>query len=57
MSASNEDWNTNLPYTCEAEKIYRHIAHNKGDRSISKADCLTAIRLIQDAIRETTPAK
>jgi hypothetical protein len=49
--AQEEDWNTNLPYTCDAEKIYDHIAHNKGDDSISREDCIAAIRLIQDAAR------
>ena len=29
--AQEEDWNTNLPYTCGTEEIYDHIAHNKGD--------------------------
>jgi hypothetical protein len=45
--AIEEDWNTNLPYTCKAEQIYEH---NKGDDSISGEDCLTAIRMIQTAI-------
>lgn len=49
--ADEEDWNTNLPYTCSTEGIYDHIQHNKGDDSISREDCLTAIRLIQDAVR------
>jgi len=52
--AAEEDWNTNLPYTCDAEEIYRHIRHNKADDTISDADCLTAIRMIQDAVRTTT---
>lgn len=47
--AAEEDWNTNLPYTCSAEQIYDHIEHNKGDDSISRADCLAAIRLVQAA--------
>jgi hypothetical protein len=47
--AQEEDWNTNLPYTCGAEEIYDHIAHNKGDDGISREDCLTAIRMIQEA--------
>jgi hypothetical protein len=49
--AVEEDWNTNFPYTCSTEEIYDHIEHNKGDDSISREDCLTAIRLIQDAVR------
>lgn len=47
--AVEEDWNTNLPYTCSAEQIYDHIEHNKADDAISRENCLTAIRLIQEA--------
>ena len=47
--AHEEDWNTNLPYTCDATEIYEHIAHNKGDDSISREDCIAAIRLVQEA--------
>ena len=47
-----EDWNTNLPYTCEAREIFEHIAHNKGDDSIQDEDCLKAIILLQNSIRE-----
>jgi hypothetical protein len=49
--AREEDWNTNLPYTCDAGEIHEHIAANKGDDSISREDCIAAIRLIQDAAR------
>lgn len=49
--AVEEDWNTNLPYTYTPEEIYDHIAHNKGDESISREDCITAIRMIQDAVK------
>jgi hypothetical protein len=49
--AVEEDWNTNLPYTCDAVQIYDHIAHNKGDDAISREDCIAAIRMIQDAIK------
>ena len=48
--AQEEDWNTNLPYTCGTEEIYEHIAHNKGDDSISREDCLTAIQMVQQSI-------
>jgi hypothetical protein len=47
--AVEDDWNTNLPYTCETQKIYDHIAHNKGDDSISPEDCVTAIQMVQQA--------
>lgn len=50
--AVETDWNTNLPWTCETQQIFDHISHNKGDDSISDADCVEAIRLIQEAIRE-----
>ena len=46
------DWNSNLPYNCDAEMIVDHISDNKGDDSISRDDALAAIRLIQDAIAE-----
>jgi hypothetical protein len=50
--AVETDWNTNLPYQCAAEEIYGHIAHNKGDDSISPLKCIEAIRLIQKAATE-----
>lgn len=48
--AQEEDWNTNLPYTCSTEEIYDHIKHNKGNDSISDEDCLAAIHMIQEAV-------
>ena len=50
--AVEEDWNTNLPYTCSAEEIAKHIGHNKGDDAISDADVLAAIELVRDAASE-----
>lgn len=41
------NWNTNLPAAMDVEVIYKHIACNKGDRVITKAACLEAIRLLQ----------
>jgi hypothetical protein len=49
--AVEEDWNTNLPYTSDAEEIYDHIKHNKGE-IISKERCLEAISMIQAAVKE-----
>lgn len=49
--AVEEDWNTNLPYTCETEEIFQHIAHNRGDGSISDDDVREAIRMVQEAAR------
>lgn len=45
--AQEEDWNTNFPYTCDAEKIYDHISHNKKYDEITAEDCLEAIKMIQ----------
>lgn len=50
--AVEEDWNTNLPYRCEAEEIYNHIAHNAGDPSIEAETVLRAIEMVQLAARE-----
>ena len=50
--AKEEDWNTNLPYTSEADEIFKHIEHNKGDDAISDEDCIAAIRMVQEAIKE-----
>lgn len=50
--AAEEDWNTNLPYTCGAAEIFEHIKHNKGDENIDDEDVLAAIELIQAAARE-----
>lgn len=47
--AREDDWNTNLPYTCGADEIYDHIEHNKGDDSITRETCVAAIRLVQAA--------
>jgi DNA-dependent RNA polymerase auxiliary subunit epsilon len=47
--AQESDWNTNLPYQVEAERLYVHIRKNKKYRSISKATCLEGIKLLQEA--------
>jgi hypothetical protein len=52
--AAETDWNTNLPHTCDADVIFDHIRHNKGDESIPDEDCIAAIRMIQDAIAAAT---
>lgn len=46
-----EDWNTNLPYTCETDEIYNHILHNRtaaGDDPDWRL-CVVAIDMIQKA--------
>jgi hypothetical protein len=50
--ADEEDWNTNLPYTCSTEKIFQHIQHNRGSESITDDDIRAAIKLVQDAARQ-----
>jgi hypothetical protein len=52
-----EDWNTNLPYSCGAEEIYNHIKHNKGDDSISDEACIDAIKAIQKQATRLQKAK
>lgn len=54
--AVEDDWNTNLPYTIEAEAILKHIRHNKGDGSIRDEDVHLAIQLIQEAVYEDRAA-
>lgn len=43
-----EDWNTNLPYSCPAEQIWDHIEHNRGDESITRERGIEAIRALQE---------
>ena len=47
--AQEEDWNTNLPYSCETMMIWNHIKHNKGDEAIDDEDCIAAIAIVQEA--------
>jgi hypothetical protein len=41
------DWNTNLPLDFPAEKIFKHISHNKGADDIPDERCIEAITLLQ----------
>ena len=52
FAVEDDDWNTNLPYTCAPDEIFRHIRRNKGDDSISDDDVFEAIRLVQEAAHE-----
>lgn len=54
--AVEEDWNTNLPYTCGTDEIFAHILHNKGDESIVDDEVRRAIAMVQAAIREDLAA-
>lgn len=49
FALEDEDWNTNLPYRCDAEEIFQHIKHNKGDEAIADDDVREAIRLVKEA--------
>jgi hypothetical protein len=48
--AVEDDWNTNLPYNCTAEEICEHIRHNRLDLTITDAEIIEGIKLIQEAI-------
>jgi hypothetical protein len=50
--AVEDDWNTNLPYTCDTDQIFEHIKHNKGIGLIADDDVRAAIALVQEAARE-----
>ena len=50
--AVEDDWNTNLPYTSTAKDIFTHIAHNKGNNNISDSDCIKAIKMIQEELKQ-----
>lgn len=45
--SKEEDWNTNLPFQCDAEQILNHIRHNLGPRKIKDSILLEAIGMIQ----------
>lgn len=47
--ALEEDWNTNLPFVVKAERIYKHIEHNKRYDEINRETCIEAIELIRQA--------
>lgn len=47
--AKEKDWNTNLPYKCDAAEIFNHIKHNKCSRTISDDLCIAAIEMVRAA--------
>jgi hypothetical protein len=51
FQVEDDDWNTNLPLGCPAKQIFNHIKRNKGDDSISDADCIKAIEMLQDHLK------
>lgn len=56
FAREDDDWNTNLPSSVGAREIFAHIACNKGDDSISDADCIEAIEMIQVAVADDESA-
>jgi hypothetical protein len=52
FAVEDEDWNTNLPSSIDAEKILDHIWKNAGPTVTDKAVVLEAIQLIQRAVEE-----
>lgn len=51
--AVEEDWNTNLPYTCHTNEIYAHTEHNR--LGVRPSLCLQAIKMIQEAAAKARP--
>ncbi len=50
--ALEEDWNTNLPYTCPAEQIADHIFKNRKYTVITRENIIEAIKELQTIIRK-----
>lgn len=46
------EWNLALQHFQPTERIFKHIACNKGDQAISDDDVRAAIALVQQAARE-----
>jgi hypothetical protein len=49
--AQEKDWNTNLPYGCQALEIYNHIKVNKKYKEITKKTCIEAIEILKKACK------
>jgi hypothetical protein len=47
--AVEEDWNTNLPYHCDAKDIAKHIWKNRKYKEITKKILIEAIEVLQKA--------
>ena len=55
--AKEENWNTNLPISCDAKEIFNHIKHNKKYKDIKDSDCIAAIEAIQSVVKEMAQRK
>ena len=47
--SEEEDWNTNLPYSCEADEIAKHIWKNRKYPQITKKILIEAIEVLRKA--------
>ena len=47
--AIESDWNTNLPYQTDTERLYNWIKRNKKYRAITKQTCLEGLKMLQEA--------
>lgn len=45
--SKEEDWNCNLPYTQDAERIAEHIWHNRLYKKITKKALILGIKILQ----------
>ena len=52
FAQEKKDWNTNMPIDVSDTRLYDHIKVNKGDKNISRADCLRAIHMLKAAVDE-----
>jgi hypothetical protein len=50
--ALESDWNTNLPYQTDTERLYNWIKRNKKYRAITKQTCLEGLKMLQAACKQ-----
>ncbi len=50
--AIESDWNTNLPYQTDTERLYNWIKRNKKYRAITKQTCLEGLKMLQEACKK-----
>ena len=50
FAVEDADWNTNLPYTEPTDRLFRHIAKNKGSDDIPDERVMAAIDMIRAAV-------
>lgn len=52
FAIEDDDWNTNLPYSSDAETIYGHIECNKKYKQITKERVVEAISLLSATCKD-----